>query len=73
MVTKLYRYATLMRPAGLGSVPKKGLWACEDMLGIETPSGHHAYSIADYDRELTEKEMSDYELEFVGCVEVKND
>lgn len=65
-----YRYATLMRPAGPGSVPRQGLAACEDQLTIKTPSGHPAYSIADYDRKLTDKEVCDYELEFMHEVEV---
>jgi hypothetical protein len=66
----LYRYATLMRPAGPGSVPREGLHACEDVRWLVCPSGHTAYSIADYERPLTDKEVRDYELESLGCVEV---
>lgn len=65
-----YRYATLMRPAGLGAVPTQGLVACEDYYG-DAPSGHRMYSFADYNRKLTEKEVSDYELEFCSEVEVE--
>lgn len=65
-----YRYATLMRPAGLGAVPRDGLVACEDCYGY-APSGHQMYSIADYDRRLTDKEIADYELEFCHTLEVE--
>lgn len=67
---RYYRYASLMRPAGLGAVPRQGLIACEDCYG-EAPSGHRMYSFADYDRPLTDKEISDYELEFCHMLEVE--
>lgn len=70
-VKRLYRYATLMRPAEPGAVPKEGLWAYEDARGYVLPGKRHAWSIADYSRELTEEEIRDYELAFVGCVEVQ--
>ena len=66
----LYRYATLMRPACPGAIPTDKLHACEDLSNIVTPSGHHAYSIADYERELSKQEVADYELEFMHKVEL---
>lgn len=71
MTITLYRYATLMRPAGPGAVPREGLWTCQDYERLVTPSGHHAYSVATYGRKLTQKEISDYELEFIGYQEAE--
>lgn len=72
-VKRLYRYATLLRPAGPGTVPKEGLWAWEEARGsMILPGGpRRAWSIVDYSRELTEEEIRDYELAFIGCVEVQ--
>ncbi len=64
-----WRYATLMRPAGLGAVPRQGLIACFDFCG-KSPNGHNMYSFVDYDRQLTDKEIVDYELEFCHIMEV---
>lgn len=61
---KYYRYATLMRPAGLGAVPREGLDHCQDAEGT-APSGHSIWSICDYTRKLTDKELHDYEMEFL--------
>lgn len=66
---KLYRYATLMRPAGPGSVPREGLDRCQDSDGV-TLSGHKIWSIVDYARQLSEKELYDYEMEFLHCIEL---
>lgn len=66
-----YRYASLMRPAGLGAVPRDGLIAVEDCYG-EAPSGHRMYSFADYDRRLTDEEITHYELEFCHTLEVEH-
>lgn len=65
----LYRYGTLLRPAGPGAVPREGLHAVEE--GIVMPHGRPYWSIVDYERSLTEEEVKQYELEFIGCVEVK--
>lgn len=61
---KVVRYATLFREPGPGAVPKDGLICCGYTRGI-TPKGFHAWGWADFDRELTEKEISDYELEYI--------
>lgn len=57
-----YRYATLMRPAGPGAVPRQG-WVDTIDEEFTAPSGHHAWSVVIYNRRLTEKEINDYELE----------
>jgi len=57
-----YRYATLMRPAGPGAVPRDG-WVDTSFDEFTAPSGHHAWGWVEYDRRLTDKEINDYELE----------
>ena len=59
---KGYVYLALMRPPMPGAVPRAGLIHCDCEEGI-APSGHHYWGRAVYDRELTEKEVYDYELE----------
>ena len=60
----IYRYATLMRPPGPGSVPRKGLVGSEGQH-TTTPTGHFAWGTVDYNRELNQEEVDAYELEFV--------
>ena len=58
----IYRYATLMRPPSPGAFPRAGI--CEVSFDEGTaPSGHHYWGWCEYDRELSEKEIYDYELE----------
>ena len=71
MTAILYRFATLMRPAGPGAIPREGLWACQDYENLVLPSGHHAYDVVTYGRKLTQKEIDDYELEFIDYQEVE--
>ena len=65
---KTYRYATLMRPPGLGACPMEGLIRCCYIEGY-APSGHHYWGWCDYNRRLTDKEVSDYEMEQIGSEE----
>ena len=58
----IYRYATLMRPPGLGACPMEGLVSCCYEEGI-SPSGHHFWGWCTYARELTPDEIWSYELE----------
>ena len=60
----IYRYATLMRPPGPGAVPRKGLI---QTIGrhFNAPSGHFCWGAAEYDRQLTDEEISEYELEYI--------
>lgn len=62
------RYAFLMRPPMPGAMPREGLIECKEIHGI-APSGHRAWGWADYSRRLTEKEVQDYELEYVSSYE----
>lgn len=61
---QVFRYATLFREPGPGAVPCDGLICC-GYTREETPLGRLAWGWADYERKLTEKEVSDYELEFI--------
>jgi len=58
----MYCYAMLMRPPQLGAMPTDGLVSvsCEPVV---PPSGHHTWGWIKYNRPLTDKEISDYELE----------
>ena len=60
----IYRYGTLMRPPGPGAVPRKGLL---QTIGrhFNATSGHFCWGLAEYDRPLTDEEISEYELEYV--------
>ena len=60
----IYRYGTLMRPPGPGAVPRRGLI---QTIGkhFDAPSGHFCWGLAEYDRPLTEEEVSGYELEYI--------
>lgn len=69
---KIYRYATLYREPGPGAIPREGLLECGYTRGT-APSGHHAWGWVDYNRQLTDKEIHDYELEYVHSAEVVDD
>ena len=63
-----YRYYTPCRPAEPGSVPREGLVRVvhaddEDMLIDEEGHLHRAWSLVEYNRKLTQKEIDDYELD----------
>ena len=58
----MYKYYLTMRPPSIGTHPK-------DIKGItcfatrtKMPDGVMAWAILEYDRELTDKEIFDYEL-----------
>ena len=59
---KRVRYLFLMRPPMPGAFPREGLQEIGYDEGF-APSGHHVWGWAEYNRELTEKEIRDYELE----------
>lgn len=54
-----YRYGMRLRGFSPGCQPKEGLLRRED-----DPSGKY-YDIIVYDRQLTSKELRDYELDFI--------
>ena len=63
----VYSYYMTQRPPQIGAMPKNGLqdilFLDEDENAVYVPEiGHHAYAILRYQRELTDKEISDYEL-----------
>ena len=62
------KYRCLMRPPMPGAVPREGLNAVWFDEG-ETPSGHHYWGTAVYIRELTEEEISHYDLEVADGAE----
>lgn len=63
-----WRYATLMRPPGPGAVPRDGWVDCCFDEGC-APSGHHYWGWVEYNHPLTDKQVHDYELEFLACIE----
>ena len=52
-----YKYGMRLRGFSIGCQPKKGL-----IERMDDPSGRY-YDILTYDRQLTEKELEDYELD----------
>ena len=70
MKDKLYEYATLFREPGPGAVPTEGLLYCKyERNDFKTPFGYFAYGSAVYNRELTQEEVENFELEYIGVVE----
>lgn len=67
----VYRYATLFREPGPGAVPRDGLIDCGYTKG-KTPSGRDCWGWVEYNRKLTEEEISQYELEYVIEIDIKN-
>ena len=65
------RYACLMRPPFPGAVPRNGMIGCDTKIG-EAPSGHLMWGVVEYDRKLSEKEVVDYELEYMGCTDIQH-
>lgn len=59
---KEYMYYCLMRPPTPGAISIRGLVECREEEGV-SPSGHHTWGWAIYNRKLSEKEINDYELE----------
>ena len=60
----MFKYYMTQRPAMPGAMPNKGLDSIEDLDPRETiPAiGKGAYSIVTYTRELTDREIYEYEL-----------
>lgn len=57
-----YRYLLLMRPPTPGAIPIKGLLECREEEGT-SPSGHHTWGWALYNRKLSDQEINNFELE----------
>lgn len=58
--TVVYRYGMRLRGFSIGCQPKDGFLDRED-----DETGRY-YDILLYDRQLTDKELQDYELDFIG-------
>lgn len=60
----MYRYYSLYRPVAPGTFPKDGVTNIHnyDERLYVAEIDHEAWGYLDYDRELTEKEIRDYEL-----------
>ena len=56
----IYRYGMRIRGFSIGCQPKQGFWERED-----DTTGQY-WDIISYTRELTEKEVREYELDFLG-------
>jgi hypothetical protein len=62
---KTYTYGMRLRGFSPGRQPMKGL-----VLASEDKSGEY-YDILSYARKLTDKEVNDYELDYIGERELK--
>lgn len=56
----MYRYGMRLRGFSIGCQPMKGI-----IEGVDDPTGKY-YSILTYSRKLTDAEVSDYELDYLG-------
>lgn len=66
---EFYIYGMTSRPFSIGCQPMEGLMASDafNFLNIDIDEVSMKYhDTLLYDRELTEKELYDYELEFIG-------
>ena len=63
---KAYVYGTMFREPGPGANPREGLLYCEYEEGIF--QGVHYWGSAVYSRRLTNMEVKDYELIYIGEV-----
>lgn len=59
---KVYRYYCKNRPPMPGSIPRDGLKNIADFDYPQSFNGIGAWGWAEYNRELTDKETTDYEL-----------
>ena len=59
---KVYRYYCRFRPPMPGAIPRKGLVEVASFDGPQTLDGIRTWGYAEYNRELTDREIADYEL-----------
>lgn len=64
----MYRYLCTQRPPMPGSIPSGAKSVDYTEFETECPGGHmhHVWGAVEYARELTDKEIEDYELIFDG-------
>ena len=60
MTETIYSYGMRLRGFSIGCQPMKGL-----LFTADDESGRY-YDLLVYDRKLTDKELSDYELDYIG-------
>lgn len=60
----MYKYGMRLRSFGIGCQPKDGYIYREPYEGFKHSDKY--WDVIFYNRELSEKEMEDYELDFVG-------
>lgn len=65
-----YYYGMRLRGFAPGCQPKDGLIGTQDVLPRGTFAKYH--DVLKYSRPLTEKELADYELDFLTKVDCKN-
>lgn len=59
-MNKVYTYGMRLRGFSIGAQPTKGILFAED-----DPSGRY-HAILTYSRKLTDKDLDDYELDYLG-------
>ncbi len=59
---KVYRYYCRFRPPFPGAIPREGLTHIADFDYPQSFNGIGCWGWAEYSRELTDKEIKDYEL-----------
>ena len=59
---KVYRYYCQFRPPMPGAIPREGLQQVASFDYLQSFNGISAWGFAEYSRELTDKEVHDYEL-----------
>lgn len=65
----MYKYGMRLRPFGIGCQPMDGYLYREPYEGFKCFKYSDKYwDVIVYNRELNEKEMEDYELDFVGVI-----
>lgn len=68
---KTYKYYSLHRPVSIGTYPKDGFVSFDNYNSQKEKCGRKIWAELIYNRELTEKELNDYEL--VADMVVEND
>ena len=66
-----FYYGMRLRGFSLGCQPMNGLVRClgeksRTIFDVVLPHGDNYFDILEYDRELTERELKDYELDYLG-------
>ena len=68
---KLYQYACRLRPPAPGAIPKRNLYAVHDGHISISGTDRHYWGLVDYTQPLTDEELDEYELDFIGTAETE--